>query len=115
EEEAVKVIIDEYQKVITELIPAEELRRTKDMIKGRMAIALEASDDLASWYGRQAIYRKKYLSPEDHLAIVEKISVQDLKKMAKRIFVDANLNLALIGQVSSKLENSLKKVLTFNK
>ena len=115
EEEAVSVIIDEYKKVVTELVPDEELRRTKDMIKGRMAIALEASDDLASWYGRQAIYRKEYLSPEDHLAIVEKISAGDLKKMAKRIFIDTNLNLALIGQISPKLENSLKKALTFNK
>lgn len=114
EEEAVSVIIDEYKKIITELVPEDELQRTKDMVKGRMAISLESSDDLASWYGRQVIYRKKYLRPEDYIKEIESINALDLKKMAKRIFIDANLNLALIGQISTSLENSLKKVLTFN-
>lgn len=114
EEEAVRVIIDEYKKITNELVSADELRRTKDLIKGRMAISLESSDDLASWYGRQVIYRKKYLSPEDYINTIEKISALDLKKMAKRIFNDANLNLALIGTVSTKLETGLKKALTFN-
>jgi len=114
EEEAVKVIISEYKKITKELVLTDELRRTKDMIKGRMAISLEASDDLASWYGRQLIYRKKYLSPEDYINIIEKISALDLKKMAQRIFTNANLNLALIGSISTKLETNLKKALTFN-
>ena len=114
EEEAVKVIIEEYKRITNELVSTDELQRTKDMLKGRMAISLEASDDLASWYGRQTIYRKKYLSPEDYVAEIEKISAVTLRKMAQRIFTDANLNLALIGTVSPKLEANLKKALTFN-
>lgn len=115
EEEAVSVILDEYKKMVAELVSEEELSRTKDMIKGRLAISLESSDDLANWYGRQTIYRKQYLSPDEYIKEIETISALDLKKMAKKIFVDNNLNLALIGSISSSLENRLKKVLTFNK
>lgn len=113
EEEAVSVIINEYKNVIKESISEEELRRAKDMIKGRIAISLEASDDLANWYGHQTIYRQKYLSPNDFLNEIEKVSIKDLEKMAKKIFVDSNLNLALIGSVSVKLEKSLKNILSF--
>jgi len=51
EEEVIRLIIAAYKKVSTELIPEEELNRAKDMLRGRLAISLEASDDLANWYG----------------------------------------------------------------
>ncbi len=81
------------------------------MIKGRLAISLEASDDLANWYGRQAIMRKKYLTPEEYTLMIDKISASDLKRVAKKIFVTNNLNLALIGPINKNQERALKKLL----
>lgn len=115
EEEAIKVIISEYKKISEEMISDTELVRTKDMLKGRLAISLESSDDLAGWYGRQAIYRKEYLRPQDYIKEIQNVTAEDLKKMAKKIFVDANLNLALIGPISASLEKRLKKALSFSK
>jgi predicted Zn-dependent peptidase len=113
EEEAVKLIIAAYKKMTTELVPEDELKRAKDMLRGRLAISLEASDDLANWYGRQAILRKDYVSPDDYLKQIEKISVNDLRRVAKKIFVENNLNLALIGPIDKKKEASLRKALKF--
>jgi len=111
EEEAVNLIIEAYKKVSKELIPEEEITRAKDMLKGRLTISLEASDDLANWYGRQAIYRKKYLTPADYIEEITKITAADLKRVAKKIFVEHNLNLALIGPIDAKKEAALKKAL----
>lgn len=113
EEEVIKLIIEAYNKVATELIPDEEINRAKDMLKGRLAISLEASDDLANWYGRQAIYRKKYVTPANYIEEITKITAADLRRVAKKIFVEHNLNLALIGPVDAKKEAALKKVLKF--
>jgi predicted Zn-dependent peptidase len=113
EEEVVNIIINEYKRISEELVPDEELKRAKDMIRGRLAISLEASDDLANWYGRQAILRKKYLSPADYIKEIEKIKPADLRRVAKKIFIVKNLNLALIGPLTSKKEASLKKALKF--
>ncbi|MEI6836113.1 MAG: pitrilysin family protein [Candidatus Falkowbacteria bacterium] len=111
EEEVVNLIIDAYKKVSTELVPEEELIRAKDMLKGRLAISLEASDDLANWYGRQAILRKKYITPEDYAEEINKITAADLRRIAKKIFVEHNLNLALIGPIDVKKEAVLRKAL----
>lgn len=111
ETEAVRLIIEAYQRLTQELVSEEELLRVKDMIKGRLAISLEASDDLANWYGRQAIMRKKYLTPEEYTLMIDKISANDLKRVAKKIFVTNNLNLALIGPISKNQETALKKLL----
>lgn len=113
EEEVVNIIVKEYKRISEELVPDEELKRAKDMIKGRLAISLEASDDLANWYGRQAILRKKYLSPADYISEIEKIKPADLKRVAKKIFIEKNLNLALIGPLTTKKEANLKKALKF--
>lgn len=113
EEEVIKLIIAAYKKVTEELVPEEEINRAKDMLKGRLAISLEASDDLANWYGRQAIYRKKYVTPADYIEEITKVTAADLRRVAKKIFVEHNLNLALIGPIDSKKEAVLRKALKF--
>ena len=113
EEEVISLIVGAYKKIATEPVSFEELTRAKDMIKGRLAISLEASDDLANWYGHQAILRQKYLTPADYVEIIDKITPADLKRVAKKIFVEHNLNLALIGPIDSKKEAELKNVLKF--
>jgi len=41
QEEAIKVILSEYKKIRTSLVAKEELKRAKDLIKGRTVIALK--------------------------------------------------------------------------
>ena len=113
EAEVIEIIIREYKRISEELVSDEELNRAKDMVKGRMAISLEASDDLANWYGRQAILRKKYITPEDYVSEITKITSADLKRVAKKIFITKNLNLALIGPLAVKQQAALKKELKF--
>lgn len=113
EEEVIKLIIEAYKKISKELVFEEELKRAKDMLRGRLAISLEASDDVANWYGRQAILRKEYVTPEDYINKLEKVSAEDLRKVAKKIFVEHNLNLAIIGPIDKKKEAALKKALKF--
>lgn len=121
-EESVKIILAEMKKVKKFGVDKEELRRAKDLLKGRMAIQMEASDNVAEWYARQAAMmrtvvrenRKKkeeLTAPEDFLAEVEKISLADLKRVAQEIFVTKNLNLAIIGPYKDgKVFESLLKL-----
>jgi len=63
---------------------------------------MESSDNLANWYGRQAIMRPKVMTPNAFLKLVNSITAQDLQKTARKIFVNSGLNLALIGKVKKK-------------
>lgn len=114
EEEAIKVILHEYKKLATEILPALELTRAKEIMRGRLATQLETSDDIANWYGQQAILHRNYLAPQEFLAVLEKISVADIKRVAKRVFINAGLNLALIGNLNKSQKKSLVKSLHFD-
>jgi len=109
--EAVKVIIAEYKRIKEELVSPAELKRTKEMLSGRLAIQLESSDDLADWYVRQMTLRGEVVTPKKLLKEIMKVSAKDIQRVAKKIFVDDRLNLALIGKI--KDDKSLKEILKF--
>jgi predicted Zn-dependent peptidase len=101
-DEAIKIILEEYQLIKKSLVSGVELKRAKDMVKGRSAIQLESSDNMANWFARQALFRDKILIPDDFFEKIDQISPQDIRNVAKKIFVQSNLNLAVIGPYKNK-------------
>lgn len=108
--EAIKIIIDEYKLIADKGVSEKELKKTKDMILGRLKLRLESSDDLANYYARQAIMRKKIFSPEDYIKKLEKVNINKLNKVAKDLFSQP-LNLALIANINKKKEDDYLKLL----
>lgn len=109
-EEAIKIILKEYKKISKEIIPEPELQRAKDIFEGRVLLHLESTDDIAYWYGKQLVNRKKLLNPSDLVKKIKKISAKELQEVAKKYFVNKNLNLAIIGGVNEK---KIKPMLKF--
>jgi len=109
--EAIKIILDEFKKVKTEKISAEEIKRAKDYLKGRTNIALESSDAVASFVANQEMDTGKILTPEEKFAKIDTVTADDLQRVARDIFVDDKLNLALIGPFKNK--KKFEKILKF--
>lgn len=110
---AVEIIMEEYRKIIREGISSSELIRAKDILSGRLLMQLETSDDVASWYGRQAILRKKFINPQDLEKQIRAVKEKDIQKVAKLIMKSNNLNLAIIGPIQAQEEKSLERLLKF--
>lgn len=109
-EESLQVILSEYQKLKEELVDPKELKRAKDLLAGKIIVGMEGTDDFTSWYGQQFITRNKFLSPEETLKNFKKVSAQDIQRVAKKLFNNNGLNLAIIGDIkdSKKISNILK-------
>ena len=101
-EKAVVTILKEYQKISKEKIADGELKKAKDYIKGKTALVLEGSDDLASFYGAQELLEKKILTPKEIYAKIDKVSSHDVMEAARDIFQPKNLNLAMVGPFKNK-------------
>ncbi len=98
-EEVIKVILAEFSRLKTELVPEEELIRIKDHLTGSLSLELESSDSLAHFYGLQEILRKPLLLPEDMAKEIQAVTAEEIQKVAREIFVEKHLNLALIGDL----------------
>lgn len=109
-EEAIKVILGELDLIRAKPVDATELARAKDYFAGRMLLSLEDSYRTAMFYTVQELLEKKVETPEEVLAMVEKVTVEDIQRVAKDIFVNQKLNLAVVGPFKdeSKFEKILK-------
>jgi predicted Zn-dependent peptidase len=107
---AVKAVIDQLSKA-KEQISDTELRKAKEMAKGRLLLGLESSRNVASWLGGQELLTKRILTTDEVIALVEAVTVDDLKRVARELFTTEKLNLAVVGPV--KKEESLARLLKF--
>ncbi|NOQ67822.1 hypothetical protein GQ568_00080 [Patescibacteria group bacterium] len=109
--EAIKIIVDEYKKAGEEKISSEEIKMAKDYLKGKMMIALESSDSVASFAANQEIATGKILTLKEKFAKIDAVTAEDIIRVAQDIFVDNKLNLALIGPFKNK--KAFEKILRF--
>lgn len=107
---AVKTILDEYRKISTEKIGKKELQKAKDYIKGKSVMNFESSDDVAMFFIDQEVKKKKIMTLPEIFKKVDKVTEDDILRVAKDIFQNKKLNLAVIGphRDGKKLEKILK-------
>lgn len=96
-EETIRVILGEYRKIATEKVGKEELSRAKEYIKGKIAMGFEGSDDVIEYLVGQEVSREEIVVPAEKIRKINKVTAEDILRVAKNIFVDKRLNMALIG------------------
>lgn len=110
-EQVIKEILKECFLLTKEKISDKELKKVKSFLIGNLKMSLEATDDIANFYGSQELLKKEVKTLDDKIKIIEGITADDIQKMAKTIFRTNNLNLAVIGPYKDTL--NLEKILKF--
>ncbi len=105
-ETAVAAILEETSQ-IKQGITASELTRAKELSKGRLYLRFEDSQNVALWHGGQEILTQQILAIDDVISIVDAITIDELKEVAKEILTESRLNLAVIGPI--KKDNLIKE------
>ncbi len=107
----VKAILEELDKTAHTAISDHELKRVKDHLTGRLLLALETSDEIATYYGSQEILREEIVSPEELIRRVNRVTALEVRAVASDIFRNEKLNMAVIGP--DKDEGEVLGVLRF--
>ena len=109
--EVIKEILSECRQLTTTIVSKEEVEKAKEYILGNMKLELEASDAWANFFGGQEVMHKKIEDTEDIEKKIRKVTAAQVQALAKEIFVDRSLNLALIGPFQD--ESTFSSKLTF--
>jgi len=109
-EVVISAILAEFKRLKEELVSEEELQKTKDHMIGSMMLGLETSNSVAMYYGFQELIKKEMKDPNEVADMLRAITQKDIQRVAKDIFKNEKLNLALIGPVEEMgmLETLLK-------
>jgi predicted Zn-dependent peptidase len=105
---AVKTILDEYKKISDEKVGEKELQKAKEFLKGKTVMSLESSDEVAMFFVDQEMQKGKIMTIQEIFKKLDKVSPEDIQRVAKEIFQKEKMNLAVIGP--HKNENKIKKL-----
>jgi predicted Zn-dependent peptidase len=98
--ELVDVVIAELRRLKDEGLPESELRRSKDHLKGSLMLNLESTSSRMSHLARQEIYFDRQFSLDETVAGVERVTPDDLQRVARDLFTDGALAATVLGAVN---------------
>ncbi len=111
-DEAVKIIAEQCYGLASGKYPIskEELNKAKEFLKGHLALVLEDTKDVSTYFGEQALFLEKVVTPEEVYKSIDNVSLDEVLEQAKKLFVSKHANLAMIGPYKSgaKFEKAIR-------
>src|ERR1700723_1913594 len=102
-ESAIKVVecvVEEFRNLKTTPVPAEELRRSKDQLKGSLMLSLESSSARMSNLARQEMYFDRFYDLDELIAKIEAVTVEDLTSLANEFFNTESVAVTILGNLT---------------
>jgi len=110
-EKVIRIILAEYKKIADQGTGGAELKKVKDYLKGRMIMGMESSSTMASFYANQEILKGQIATLEERLSGIDAVKTEDIRRVARDIFKNEKLNLALMGPVKARDKEKIEKIL----
>ena len=112
-DEGIEVIVEQYAKISSSKpgISKQELSKAKEFLKGHFVLGLEDSRSVAGLFAQSEILEKKIETPEQLIAKIDKVTMDQVEAAAKKYFKEAQLNLAIIGNFPDR--QRFEKLLKF--
>jgi predicted Zn-dependent peptidase len=98
--EVVDLVVEELRGVKHAAVPATELQRAKDHLKGSLMLSLENTASRMSHIARQEIYFDRQFGLDETLQGIERVTPTDVQRVAADLFHDGSLAATVLGNVN---------------
>jgi predicted Zn-dependent peptidase len=107
---AVAAILEELARVRDEVVPEDELARSKRYLAGRLELRMEETRHVSSWLGGQEALHERVLTMDQALAELEAVTAAGIHSLAGRLINDDGLRLAVVAPArrGRRLESLLR-------
>lgn len=92
-------ILAEFHELKSDMIPAEELRRAKDQLKGSLMLSLESSTSRMSNLARQEMYFERFFSLDETIEQIEAVAAEEVTEMAASLFDQDRIAITVLGNL----------------
>lgn len=93
----IRKILAALRRLRDEPVGANELERVKSQYRGRLVLGLEDTSSVANWCGAQEMLLGTIQSPDEVLTAVQAVTAEEIHELARELFRDEYLRLAVIG------------------
>jgi predicted Zn-dependent peptidase len=99
--EAVRALLFELTKVRDEGVTEEELAKAKELSKGRLLLRMEDTRAVSGWLGGQEMLNGYVRTPEEVVALLDAVTIDDVRRVAQRLIDQARMTMAIVGPFRS--------------
>ncbi|HKF20430.1 MAG TPA: pitrilysin family protein [Candidatus Angelobacter sp.] len=92
-------ILAEFRELKSEPIPADELRRAKDQLKGSLMLSLESSTSRMSNLARQQMYFERFFTMDETIDQIEAVGAEEVSAMAGELFHPDKIAVTVLGNL----------------
>lgn len=110
-EEVVALTLSEMRTMRAEPVPADELRRAKDHLKGSVMLGLENTSSRMSHLARQEMCFGRQTTFDEILANIEAVSAEDVLRVAGDVFQDGTITASVVAPADAPTLSASQLVL----
>lgn len=97
--QVVDSVLKEFSELKSHVVPAEELRRAKDHLKGSLMLGLESTSSRMSNLARQQMHFGRFFSLDELVESIEKVTAPDLQRIAQEFFDPKLVAVSVLGNL----------------
>ncbi len=109
--QATEVILKELKKIKSG-VTQDEFTRAKDYLLGQILLGLEDTLEHMLWIQESMITWDRVRTLGEIVQQVEKVTIEDIRRVARDLFREDRYNLAVVGPLEKKQEKTLQKLLS---
>jgi predicted Zn-dependent peptidase len=92
-------VMEELRQLRQEAVPAEELRRAKDHLKGSFMLGLESTSSRMGNLARQELYFGRFFTLDEMIESIEAVTAEQVQAIAQEFFSPERIALAMLGRL----------------
>jgi predicted Zn-dependent peptidase len=96
----VECVVEEFRNLKSTPVPEEELRRSKDQLKGSLMLSLESSTARMSNLARQEMYFDRFYSLDELIERIEAVRTEDIQQTANEFFRTEQIAVTVLGNLA---------------
>jgi predicted Zn-dependent peptidase len=99
--ESSQALLEELAKIRDDGVTDEELYKAKELSKGRLLLRMEDTRSVSGWLGGQEMLQGHIKTPDEVVALVEAVTPDDMRRVAKKILHPKTMTMAVVGPFRS--------------
>ncbi len=97
--EAIATVLRELKKLKTKPVSRRELGRAREYVVGQVKMGMDRVMSQMMWAGENLLLSRKVPTQDEIMRSLRAVTSEDIQRIANTIFIEDQLNLALIGPV----------------
>ncbi len=109
---ALEAVLEVIGELVQGGFSAQELERYKESARCGMEILCDHPARLADWFGKQELFlgTEGVVTPEQYVSKQEGLSLEDLDRVLREVFVEAGGNLAVVGPFDEDHRRAMQRI-----